>query len=172
MNVSRRSRFGCVHVSVRVKPDQPQGLLTFAVVAGRAGKRSHGNRVIPAEYDRKLIALKYPFNFARELLTRVANLANILQLLMLFGKYVWAFQAHVAEITNGVAEMCDALGQTSNAQCGRTNVHSGHARAIAQRNSQNRCCLFKFRAHVESCGRGVIEVLSAWLPLFKLRPDA
>ncbi len=130
-------RFVCVHVGVRVKPDQAEGLFAFAVVIRDAGKRSNRDRMIAAENDRKLTGFKYRFNFSRELFARIADLANELEFLVLFRKILRPLESQIAEIPNRVSEPSDALIESRHTQRGWSNIHAGHARAVSQRNPED-----------------------------------
>ena len=75
-------------------------------------------------------------NFNGELFAGVADLTNVFEFLIDFRKCLRSFETHVAEIVNRIAETCDALGYTRDAQRSRTDIDAGHARAIAKRHAK------------------------------------
>ena len=103
--------------------------------------------MIAAENNGKLAGFKYRFNFRRKLFARVADFANKLKLLLFFRKYLWPFEPQVAEVPDGISQPRDALVEPSHTQRRRANVHSGHTRAVTERNTQNRHRFFQVCTH-------------------------
>src|SRR5689334_24315318 len=122
--------------------------------------------MIAAENDRKLVRFKYRFNFSRELFARVADLADVFEFHAFFRKNLRPLETHVAEIAHGVTEPRDALRQTRDTQRRRSDVHAGHARAIAERHTENSYSLFLVAAHakpsVPLCHCGLLLLTTNW----------
>src|SRR6185295_4416831 len=113
MNVTRRSCLRRVHVSVRVEPDKTKRFVSLAIISRHAGEGSNRNRVITAQNNWKFPRRHDLFDGAGELLTGAPNLVYIFKFILRFRDYMRSIQAQVTEIANAVAEVIDALIQTS-----------------------------------------------------------
>src|SRR5690349_4122637 len=120
--------------------------------------------MIATEDDRKLVGFKYRFNINGELFAGVADLAHVFQFLALLRKNLRPLESHIAEVANRIAEPRNALRQTRDAQRGRTDIDASHARAVAQRHSENCHAVFDFRVHYFTkvgCDRSFVETESS-----------
>ena len=149
MDISRGRNAGHVHVAMGIEPDQANGFVLPAIVAGCSGKSPHGDGVITPQDEGKISIFqdaRYPLRQLRAYLEylRFEPGLDIFRRSCFHGRGRDVFFAR-----DGVAHPAQCISQPGNSQGGRSDVRSSPAGSEVEGHADNPHRLFHLCRHVQ-----------------------
>src|SRR5712692_3290462 len=93
--------------------------------------------MIATEHDRKFSCRQNLFDFDCQSFAGARDLSQVLQLVMRFGRCLYALKRHVAQVTDAITEPSNALVDARHSQNCRPEFDAGHVRSVTEGHTED-----------------------------------